>query len=62
VAGIIPAIKANARMDEITIELILEFITAFTLYYYIIIEVINFANNLLFSLYTIIIIIIKVIT
>jgi hypothetical protein len=42
VAGIIPAIKANARMDEITIELILEFIAAFNLDYYIIIEVINF--------------------
>ena len=47
-------------MDEITIELILEFVTAFTLYYYIIIEVINFSNNLLFSLYAIIIIIIKI--
>jgi hypothetical protein len=28
-AGIIPAIKANARMDDITIELILKFIIAF---------------------------------
>jgi hypothetical protein len=42
VAGIIPAIKANARRDEITSELILEFITAFTLDYYIIIYVIDF--------------------
>jgi hypothetical protein len=40
VAGIIPtvAIKATARMAEIIIDLILEFITAFTLDYYIIIE------------------------
>jgi hypothetical protein len=42
VAGIIPAIKANTRMAGITNELILEFITVFSLDYYIIIEANSF--------------------